>query len=312
MNSDWKAIGQKLLEAKRESRAAVGLSNETDLTTLQVAALYDPKTAHDMLAAGIECDLHSACALGLSDQIVRLATTNEFSREVDGLPPLGWALLCAQVGATKTLLECGDDSNRLLARIGFFVWEIEAKGEGEWRPIHLVVSHGYSVHASQLANLLVTAGAPVDAVCVLGEQPIHLACTYGWIEVINELLELGADIDSRTVPCSDRVRRLSSPEGETADHEITPLMIAAREGKVETAKLLLDRGSNVNAQSAAGRTALHVAANAWWHENVQMVEVLLDAGADSNATDSGDVTPFAYAARRNYNKIATKLRSHMR
>ena len=309
MDRDWDAVAKDLLESKSESRAGVGLSAETDLTTLQIAALYEPEIAHTMLAAGLTCDLHSACALGLSDQIVRLSRTTDLSEEADGLPPLGWALLSAQVGATKTLLECGDDPNRVLTRIGFFVWETEAKGEGEWRPIHLAVTHGYSAHARELTNVLVHSGANLDSACVLGEFPMHLACTYGWQEVIEELLELGADVDSRTAPCSEKVRKLSSPEGEQADHDITPLMVAAREGKADTAKLLLDRGSNVNALSAKKRTALHIAADAWWQEDVQVVEVLLNAGADPNVKDESGKTPLDLARLRNYSQVAEKIRS---
>lgn len=308
MNPDWDTVAHDLLESKRESRAGVGLSNETDLSPLQVAALYEPETARAMLAAGIQCDLHSACALGLNDLIVGLARTTDLSEEADGLPPLGWALLSAQVGSTTALLECGDDPNRVLTRIGFFVWETDATSEGDWRPIHLSVTHGYSLHARKLTQALVQAGARLDIPCVLGEFPMHLACTYGWQAVIEELLELGAGVDSRTVPCSNKVLRLASPEGEQADHDITPLMVAAREGKAETAKLLLNRGANVNARSANNRTALHIAADAWWREDVQVVELLLDAGANPNAKDETGRTPLDLAVSRNYGQVAEKIR----
>ena len=312
MARDWSAIAKELLDSKSESRAGVGLTSETDLSALQVAVLYNRTLAHDMLSAGVNCDLHSACALGLSDQIVDLSKKTDLSTEADLLPPLGWALLNSQVGATKTLLEQGDDPNRKLTRIGFFAWEIEALGEGSWRPIHLAVTHGYSVHAPELTNMLVKAGADLEAPCVLGEFPLHLACTYGWEAVIKVLLELGTDVDSRTIPCSEKVRKLSSPEGDFADHDVTPLMVAAREGKEDTAKLLLDRGSNVNARSANKRTALHMAANAWWSEEVKTVEVLLEAGADPNAMDESGKTPLDWAIQRNYGQVAAKIRSHAR
>ena len=262
-----------------------------------------------MLSAGIDCDLHSACALGLIDRIVELSKKTDFSEEVDGLPPLGWALLTAQIDSVKTLLELGDDPNRLLTRIGFFVWENEAFGEGPWCPLHLAVTHGYSSHARELTNVLVNAGANLDSPCVLGEFPLHLACTYGWEEVIKELLELGTDIDIRTVPCSETVLKLSSPEGETADHDVTPLMVAAREGLENTAKLLLNRGSSVNARSANQRTALHMAANAWWREELKTVEVLLEAGADPSARDENGKTPLDCAIQRSYSQVAAKIRS---
>ncbi len=308
MDKDWAVLAQNLLEANRDARASVGLSNETDLSPLQIAALYDANIAHEMLAAGHECDLHSACALGLANQIARLAKTTDLSDEPDGLPPLGWALLRSQIDATNTLLACGDDPNRVLSRIGFFVWEIEALGEGEWRPIHLAVTHGYSEHARELTRSLVRGGADLDAPCMLGERPLHLASTYGWLEVMEELLDLGAHVDSRTLPCSAKVHTLASPKGELADQDLTPLMVTAREGVLNGAKLLIRRGADVNARTARRQTALHMAANAWWREEVKLVEMLLDAGANPNVEDESGRTPLDWANLKNYNQIATKLR----
>lgn len=308
MDKDWATLAQDLLEAKRETRANVGLSNETDLSPLQIAALYDTDVAHEMLAAGHECDLHSACALGLDNQIARLAKTTDLSDESDGLPPLGWALLRSQIDATNTLLDCGDDPNRVLSRIGFFVWEIEAFGEGEWRPLHLAVTHGYSAHARTLARILIQAGADLDAPCMLGERPLHLACTYGWVEVIEELIDLGAHVDSRTLPCSAKVHLLASPQGELADQDLTPLMVTAREGVLNGAELLIRRGADVNARTARRQTALHMAANAWWREEVKLVEMLLDAGANPHVEDESGRTPLDWANLKNYNQIAAKLR----
>jgi ankyrin repeat protein len=78
------------------------------------------------------------------------------------------------------------------------------------------------------------------------------------------LLEGGADIAAAT------------REGET------PLMAAARTGRVEAVSLLLERGSDPNAtESYQGQTALMWAA-AEGHANV--VALLLDSGADPNAS----------------------------
>ena len=312
MARDWKSETDQLLESKRESRAGVGLSNDVKFSPLQVASLYDAALAHEMLEEGVDCDLHSACSLGLVERIVSLSKHIDLSDEVDLLPPLGWALLNAQVDATRTLLEHGDDPNRAFARIGFFVWETKVRDEVPWRPIHLAVTHGYSAYAPELTRVLVNAGADLNSPCVLGEFPLHLASTYGWKEVITVLLELGTDIDTRTIPCSEQVMKLSSPEGEPIDYAVTPLMVAAREGQVDAAKLLIRYGSNVDARSANQRTALHMAADAWWSEEVKTVEVLLEAGADPSATDEKGTTPLDSAIRRKYDRVAETIRSHAR
>jgi ankyrin repeat protein len=63
----------------------------------------------------------------------------------------------------------------------------------------------------------------------------------------------------------------------------TPLLNAAAVGSVETMTLLLGRGADVNARSAAGATALMWAAN-----DAAKVRLLIDRGADVNVvTESG-------------------------
>jgi ankyrin repeat protein len=63
---------------------------------------------------------------------------------------------------------------------------------------------------------------------------------------------------------------------------MTPLMIAARYNMIDTAKLLIDRGADVNARGEGGRTALMAAADSG---HVGMVEFLLDRGAGMDITD---------------------------
>lgn len=57
----------------------------------------------------------------------------------------------------------------------------------------------------------------------------------------------------------------------------TPIHIAAQNGHLELVKLLLDRGADVNATNAGGQTALHMATS---YDLDAVVKVLLAAGAD--------------------------------
>ena len=64
------------------------------------------------------------------------------------------------------------------------------------------------------------------------------------------------------------------------------LHIAAREGYLDIARLLIDSGANVDVRDHNDYTPLH---NAAWNGNLDMVKFLIDAGADINAVNySGD------------------------
>src|SRR5690606_3289665 len=66
------------------------------------------------------------------------------------------------------------------------------------------------------------------------------------------------------------------------------LVFAAREGDVESARLLLDHGAGVNQQTEAGWTALLAAVQNRYYE---MAALLLERGADPNIQNAGGWSP---------------------
>ena len=76
-------------------------------------------------------------------------------------------------------------------------------------------------------------------------------------------------------------RRYMLPHGTTTTREV--------------AALLLDRGADLEAKAKNdnGRTPLHLAA--WWNDNPEMVELLLDRGANIEAQDDYGSTPLHLA-----------------
>jgi ankyrin repeat protein len=71
----------------------------------------------------------------------------------------------------------------------------------------------------------------------------------------------------------------------------TPLMHAAAFGSIETMRLLLDKGADVNARSTAGATALM-----WAATDLSKVRLLIDRGADVNAVSESGRTALMLAA----------------
>ena len=75
----------------------------------------------------------------------------------------------------------------------------------------------------------------------------------------------------------------------------SPIADAAMNGDVESVRLLIRSGEEVNAAQGDGMTALHWAAE---NGNVEMLEMLLSAGANSEAvTRLGRYTPLHLASK---------------
>jgi ankyrin repeat protein len=115
---------------------------------------------------------------------------------------------------------------------------------------------------SDSVEALIRAGAKPNVASRYGLTPLWEAAQRGDAVIVGKLLKARADVAA------------ANPQGETA------LLAAARSGNIETVKLLLDRGSNVNQKEKwRGETALMLAA-AEGHDDV--VRMLIAHGANPN------------------------------
>jgi len=118
---------------------------------------------------------------------------------------------------------------------------------------------------------------------------LHLAAGRGHKEVVEFLLEHGADVNAR------------SPLHQTA------LYVAARQGHKEVVELLLEHGADVNAKDArnrTNRTALHYAAE---KGHKKIVGLLLAHGADVNAGANYNRTAAEFAMGEGHTEIVELL-----
>ena len=86
--------------------------------------------------------------------------------------------------------------------------------------------------------------------------------------------------------------------------EQTPLILAADNGNMNMACLLLEKGAEPNMANENGVTPLHMAA-CRGHNHV--VELLLDRGANQNTVDANGSTPLLYAAAKGYKDVVLLL-----
>lgn len=116
-----------------------------------------------------------------------------------------------------------------------------------------------------------------------GETPLMYLALLGETERARALIERGA-----------KVNRLGW----------TPLHYAASKGQVKTARMLLEKGAIVNAPAPDGTTALMMAAFSGQRD---MVQLLLDRGADPTAVNLQKLTAADWARERGHGPLADDL-----
>ncbi len=98
----------------------------------------------------------------------------------------------------------------------------------------------------------------------------------------------------------DTLRELCSNKDDvnlgykTESGEITPLALAAKLGKSNLAKMLLENAADVNSKDERGRTALYLACK---NNDTSLVKLLLNKGADPNFKQRNK-TPLLYAIKQ--------------
>lgn len=160
-------------------------------------------------------------------------------------------------------------------------------------------------------------GAPVDArdprSGTIGLTPLMLAALHGHANIVKLLLDAGADIEAKDQTKSDSdsgfgfiVNEGGSEMARAAGFQMhrTPLGWAAEAGHVDVARLLIERGANIDVSDRTRATPLLLAAE---HGSAEIVSLLLKRGADPNTRGRCKEGAMLLAARENHPAVLKEL-----
>ncbi|MGD2135979.1 MAG: ankyrin repeat domain-containing protein [Gemmatimonadales bacterium] len=185
---------------------------------------------------------------------------------------------------------------------------LEAAGAGDVDRVRALLAYGVDLHAgvsadrpatplhraaeagrAEVIDMLLAAGANVNAGDVVGASPLHWAAQSGNRAIVELLLARGADAGNAT------------DGGVTALHYVAE---SEAPGAWDVAEMLLRNGVPVNEQDFEGATPLHYAARAGRRD---IAERLVAAGADLTSLDYNATTPARYARQHGHVRLAMFL-----
>ena len=176
------------------------------------------------------------------------------------------------------------DAVRMLVTRGVDIETSDSNG----RTALLLATHH---NAIAVARLLIDAGADVNAKDNITDSPYLYAGAEGRLEILRMTLEYGADLSS--------INRYGG----------TALIPAAHHGHIQTVAELLQTDLDIDHVNDLGWTALleAIILGDGGPVYLEIVRLLIDAGADVSLSDSNNVSPMAHATERGYTEIVKLL-----
>lgn len=272
-----------------------------DLALVEAARAGDGAAVRALLQKGVDVNVAAADGttalhwasyaddLELADLLIRAGARVNAANDL-GATPLWTAGLNASAAMVRRLLDAGANPNAALLA-------------GE-TPLMVAARTGNPA----VVEMLVASGANPNARGARGQTALMWAVAQKHPAVVSVLLTHGADINARSDTWSQvmAVPPHGLPEYNRAIPHggDTALMFAARAGDLESARLLVQAGADVNDQDAWGVSATVLAAHSGFGA---LVQLFLDHGADPDASAAGFTALHEAIMRRDEGTIRTLL-----
>lgn len=181
------------------------------------------------------------------------------------------------------------------------------------------ISWSDEMHAIADGDAERLAGTKPSAECVVTPAMVELAARSGDVDVLRELLRLGADVvlSRDAAPAAVAAARsghlpvlqLLANQGFAAAFGMcgtgtSALHEAARSGHLAVAEWLIARGTGTRLRDGSGSEPLHVAAE---YGQADIVQALLAAGAEVDSLDGNGSTPLLQTAFNGHRAVAHVL-----
>jgi ankyrin repeat protein len=210
----------------------------------------------------------------IAERLVRAGAKVDAANDL-GVTPLALACENGSAAMVEILLAAGANPNARL-HSGETVLMTAARS-GTVAVVKALIGRGADVNAKELTH---------------GQTPLMWAVANGHAEVVRALVEAGADVHARS-EVRPRVVHTGNRFGDRNESRgvatidlggFTPILFAARQGDVETGRILLGAGAKASEVAASGASALVVAAHSG---HGKFAALLVEHGADVNAAGAG-------------------------
>jgi ankyrin repeat protein len=227
--------------------------------------------------------------LDMADLLIH-AGANVSAMNRAGAAPMLLAAFNGNAAMIEKLIKAGADPNAALTKFGDTALMMTAK-TGKADAVKVLLDHSAQVNARE------TWGDTTALMWAVSEH--HPT-------IVKMLVEHGADVNARSkfVPsASGRGFEGTTPVAAKPDQRpeefasglLTPLMFAAREDDMESARLLVAGGADLNAVGGDGKDALSLAA---FSGSYNIASFLVDSHAKVNQADAQRFTPLFWAVER--------------
>lgn len=286
----WQVIAMLL------SATTLGASG-ADRQLLEAAKHDDAVAVRALLTKGVDVNartgdgataLHWAAYRNnheLAALLVRAGAAVNTSNDL-GVTPLWVAATTRSTAAMELLLNAGADPN-IVPPTGETPLMIASR-TGNVGGVQRLLARGANVNAKEATR---------------GQTALMWAVADRHPDVVRALIEGGADLHARTLTsrrymllcCAEYNLDVRSGAAWIEHGGFTPLLFAARQGELESARHLLNAGANVNDRAADGTSALALAALSGQRT---LAALLMEHGADLDAADAGFTALHAAVVRR--------------